>query len=249
MRSSLVAHVVFVLIASLAWSLSDHFNLLDEGFIPRIDAVASALSTLLGDPTFLQQARITCMRVLAAIVIATPIAFTVGFAMGEFYRFGRLLSPSIYLGLAVPQSIFLPLFMMVFGIDDLQKIVFGFTHAFFVMTVITVAAVQSVQPTYAVAARSFGANTRQVYTGIFLPSMAPLLIGAIRLGLIFDIIGVLGAEMYGSRRGLGILLFRWGEEFQLPKLAGAVLLIAVSTIVMNEVLRAAELRLEHWKVS
>ena len=249
MRASLISHVILLGVILVVWEAASKLGWLDPALLPPVETVGRTVGALFADPVFVRHAGTTLYRVLLAIVIAVPLAFSTGFLIAEVSRFGRVVNPVIHLGLAIPQSIFLPIFMLVFGIDTLQKVVFGVTHAFFVMTVVTVAAARSIPPTYAFAARSFGASPWQIYLKVYLPAMAPLLIGGVRLALIFDIIGVLGAEMYGSREGLGILLFRWGEEAQVARLAALVLVIAFATILMNELLRAGESRVEHWKVN
>ncbi len=248
MRASLVSHVVLLGVILVLWEASSKLGWLDPALLPPVETVGRTIGHLFADPVFIRHAGTTLFRVLLAIVIAVPLAFSTGFLIGEVARFGRVLNPVIHLGLAIPQSIFLPIFMLLFGIDTLQKVVLGVTHAFFVMTVITVAATRSIPPAYAFAARSFGAKPWQIYFKVYLPAMAPLLVGGVRIALIFDVIGVLGAEMYGSREGLGILLFRWGEEAQVARLAALVLVISFATILVNELLRAGESRIEHWKV-
>jgi NitT/TauT family transport system permease protein len=59
--------------------------------------------------------------------------------------------------------------------------------------------------------------------------------------MIFCIIGVLLAEMYASRHGIGRLIFSWGEAYQVPELLAGILLISFLTIVVNEAMRFAEL--------
>jgi len=73
--------------------------------------------------------------------------------------------------------------------------------------------------------------------------MLPLVLTGLRLGMIFCIIGVLLAEMYASRRGVGQLIFDWGEGQQVPELIAGIVLISVLTIAVNEAMRLPELRL------
>ena len=72
--------------------------------------------------------------------------------------------------------------------------------------------------------------------------MLPLILTGLRLGMIFCIIGVLLAEMYASRRGIGRLIFSWGESYQVPELLAGILLVSLLTIAVNEAMRLAELR-------
>jgi NitT/TauT family transport system permease protein len=92
----------------------------------------------------------------------------------------------------------------------------------------------------------FGATRAQIYTRIYLPAMLPLVITGLRLGMIFCIIGVLLAEMYASRHGVGRLIFTWGESYMVPELLAGVLLVSVLTIAINEVMRLAEMRVSRF---
>ena len=70
--------------------------------------------------------------------------------------------------------------------------------------------------------------------------MEPLIIEGLRMGLIFTVTGVLLAEMYGAPRGIGRLIFAWGEMSQMPQLFAGVLLVVIVTIICNELLRMIE---------
>jgi NitT/TauT family transport system permease protein len=61
-----------------------------------------------------------------------------------------------------------------------------------------------------------------------------------RMGLIFTVTGVLLAEMYGSPRGIGRVIFAWGEMFRMRELLAGVLLVVLITILCNEALRSIE---------
>lgn len=129
-----------------------------------------------------------------------------------------------------------------FGIGFFEKVVFGITHAYFVIVINTFAAVRSVPAPYVVAARSFGATPTQIYLRIYLPAMLPLVLTGLRLGMIFCIIGVLLTEMYASRYGIGHRIFGWGEAYQVPQLIAGVIIVSVLTIIVNEAMRLLEVR-------
>ena len=87
----------------------------------------------------------------------------------------------------------------------------------------------------------------RIYRSIFLPAMAPQVVTGLRLGVIFAIIGILLAEMYASRTGLGVLLLRWGESYDVNKLMAATVLISAATILINEIMLIWEGRVGRWR--
>jgi NitT/TauT family transport system ATP-binding protein len=158
-----------------------------------------------------------------AFVIGAPIAVIFGFLIGEWREAEKSTRSLINYALNIPQSIFLPIFILVFGIGFFQKVVFGITHLFLITLVTTVAAVQSIPSDQVTALRSFGASRAQIYFRLYLPGMLPLVLTGLRLGLIFCILGVLLAEMYASQTGLGKAIFTWGESGETVSLTAALI--------------------------
>ncbi len=141
----------------------------------------------------------------------------------------------------------MPIFVLLLGLGVTEKVVFGITHVFFVVTINTMAAVREVPHGYAVAARSWGASRARIFRDIYVPAMAPQVMTGLRFGLIFDIIGVLLAEMYASENGIGLQLSRWADSMAVDKLMAATILISIVTIVANELFRAWESRVSRWQ--
>jgi NitT/TauT family transport system permease protein len=105
-----------------------------------------------------------------------------------------------------------------------------------------IAAVQSVPQGLTRVATAFGATRLQIYTRIYFPAMIPIIIGGMRLGLIFTIFGVLLSEMYAASHGVGQTLFSWGEQTRLAELLAGVLLVVAITVTLDELMRFGERR-------
>jgi len=121
-----------------------------------------------------------------------------------------------------------------------------FGLAFFVVTITTMAAVRQVPAQWVQATRSFGGDRWRIYRSIYLPAMAPQVMTGLRLGLIFCIIGILLAEMYGSRDGVGLVIYRFGQAYQMVNLMASIFLISFITVAINETMRLWETRLGKW---
>jgi NitT/TauT family transport system permease protein len=183
---------------------------------------------------------VTAAECLFAFAIVTPLALGCGFLIGESRRLERVFGPALQMLLTVPKSIFLPVFVLMLGIGFAQKVVFAVVLTFFIVVPTGIAAVHSVPRGLVVAARAFGATRGQLYTRIYVPAMAPLVLGGVRLGLIFAVHGVVFAEMYGAEYGIGRDIVLWGEQFQMDYLLAAVLLVVVFTVVLNELVQLCE---------
>ena len=204
--------------------------------------VLAIIGKLVTDRGFIEDMTVTALECLVAAAIVTPLGLIVGFALGESRRMERVLNPPLQLLMTVPKSIFLPVFILIFGIGFSQKVIFAIALAFFIVVPSGMAAVQSVPSGLVLAARAFGATRAQIYARIYLPAMAPVVIGGVRLGIIFAIHGVIFAEMYASSAGIGRSILGWGEAFQMDHLFAAVLLVVGFTVALNEGLAALEHR-------
>jgi ABC-type nitrate/sulfonate/bicarbonate transport system permease component len=77
--------------------------------------------------------------------------------------------------------------------------------------------------------------------------MLPVLLEALRISKIYNLTGVILAEMYASRDGIGHQIATWGENIQMKQLLAGVLMIAVIAITFNELVRWVETRCSHWR--
>ena len=237
-----MAQLLCAAVLAALWEAASRLHWVAPDLLPPFSVVCATLFELLQERQFLAEIRVTLIEVLAAFAIAAPLGLACGFFLGEKRNWGAVFDPLIAFILAVPQSIFLPLFVLALGTGFTQKIVFGVTHAFFVIAVNTVAAVRTVPGSYVILARSCGATRWQLYRSIYFPAMLPLVLTGMRLGMIFNITGILIAEMFSSQHGLGQLLASWGDAFQIRQLLAGIVLVSLATIALNESMRAWELR-------
>jgi ABC-type nitrate/sulfonate/bicarbonate transport system permease component len=230
-----LAPLVFVALLAALWETASRSGLVDPRLLPPLSEVLRVLAGLLQDERFRGDLAITLSEIAVAL-----LGLAVGFFLGENLGAYRMFAPALHLLLSIPKSIFLPVFIFAFGIGFLQKVIFAVTLAFFIVVLSGIAAVRSVPAGLVTAARSFGATRVQISLHIYLPAMEPLIIEGLRMGLIFTVTGVLLAEMYGSPRGIGRVIFAWGEMFRMPELFAGVVLVVAVTIVCNELMRAVE---------
>ncbi|CAM5189174.1 hypothetical protein CDEF62S_04150 [Castellaniella defragrans] len=96
-------------------------------------------------------------------------------------------------------------------------------------------------------ARALKMKTLQRVLYVYLPSMTPVLLEAVRLAMIFNFTGILLAEMYASRLGVGNVVGVWGQSFQIRELLAMIIFISSIAIVFNEFIRHFETKCEHWR--
>ena len=229
------------------WEALVRMGRLDASLAPAPSTVVESLVRLAGRPEVLASLGVTAWEVLAAFLVALPVGLLLGFLLAEVPVLGALFRPLVNFLFGVPKSIFLPVFILVFGVSIPQKIAFGVFTTVFVLIMGGIAAVQSVPRELITVSRVYGATRGQIIREIYLPAMAPILLESARLGMVFNITAVLLCEIYGARDGIGYRIAAWGENLQMPQLYAALVIVAAAAVAVNEALRAVETRLGAWR--
>ena len=92
-----------------------------------------------------------------------------------------------------------------------------------------------------------GARKHQVFRKVLLPVATPAIFAALRLGLIYSLLGVVGSELISARDGLGQLIAYDSSVFQMDGAYGILLLLAVIAVVLNQLMGFLERRLLRWQ--
>jgi NitT/TauT family transport system permease protein len=241
MRLALLAGVLVL------WEALPRLGIVNPMLLPPFTDVLATLVNLLGRAQVQEAIGVTAAEVIVAFVIAVPLGAAIGVAAAESPYFGEIVKPLLFYVFSVPKSIFLPMFILLFGIGFQQKVAYAAVSTTFVVIMSAAAAVESVKGEHVLVARSYGATRSQILMRVYVPSMMPVLLEALRISMIFNFTGVMIAEMYASRTGIGHLIANWGENFMLPQLFAGVILLAAVAIAFNETVRWMEVRCSTWR--
>ena len=205
-----------LLIAVLGlWEALPRLDWVDAELLPPFSAVAATVPVLLGRASIRADLLLTGLEILIGFALSVPVGALLGVITAESRYAGRVLDPLLFFLFAIPKSIFLPLTILVMGIGFSQKIAFAVLSTFLVLTFNFAAAVRSIRAEHLLVARSYGATRAQTIWRVYIPSMLPVLLEAVRVAVMFTITAVLLAEMYASRTGIGHEIVTWGENFQM----------------------------------
>jgi len=241
------ARVAVVMAFFALWEALSRTGAVNPRLLPSASDTLATLADLLQRASVLDSLAVTGSEVALAFALAVPIGAAVGILIAENRYVSDVLRPLMFFAFSIPKSIFLPMFILIFGVGFSQKVGFGFFSTIFIVVMSTTAAVESVKVDHLTVARSYGATPAQIAFRVYLPSMLPVLLEALRIAMIFNLTGVVLAEMYASREGIGHMIANWGENFQMKQLLAGVVLISVIAISFNELVRWIETRCSHWR--
>lgn len=241
-----MGRISVIVVLLLLWEAAGRWWL-DPLFVAPPTRVIAQFGVLLSTKGLVAALYMTLVELVVAFVIGALIGISLGLLVG-LQRFSRkALLPIIIFLYGIPQVTILPLILMVFGIGPPAKITFGVTHCFFPIALTVAAGVQNIDGLLLRSARSQGANRWQVFRYITFPHMLASFFSGMRLGMVGTIVGVLLAELYVSSSGVGFYSRLFSDNFQAPELFGLVFILAAMAVVLNELMRVAEVHFSRWK--
>jgi NitT/TauT family transport system permease protein len=247
---NLVLHPLVLLCVFIAgWEVVARLELINPILLPSASKVGLALVALLQREATWEAIAATAGETVASFLIAVPLGVAIGWFLAESRYWGAVFKPFFYFLFSIPKSIFLPMFILVLGIGFPQKIAFGVFSTLFIVVMSIAAAIESVSGNHKLIAQCYGASRKQIALLVYLPSMLPAILETVRLAMIFNFTGIILAEMYVSRVGLGHLLERWGQDYKLDQLLAGVFIISCAAIAFNESVRVFERKFGHWRSS
>ena len=165
--------------------------------------------------------------------IASLLGIVIGFIMASSELGKQILQPWIAGLYATPTIALAPLFILWLGIGVWSKVLVVIFLVVFPVTINTEAGLRTTSARLIEMLRSFGATPRQIFFKVSLPSAIPFILAGLKLGIGRGLIGVVVAELFGSRAGVGRLISQSADAFNMPELFAGVVVLAVAGIVMT----------------
>ena len=247
MRRAWVARVGVVILLFILWEIAARWWV-DPMFLSPPSRVLMSLQAVFDTRGVPAALRITFWELGVAFAMSVAIGLVVGLAVGLQPFAQKSFMPIILLLYGTPQVTILPLFILYFGIGPASKIAFGVSHGMFPIIVTVAAGVQGIKPILMVAARSMGASRWQMFRWVIFPHMVPSFFAGMRLGMTAVLLGVLLAELYVSAAGIGHFTQMFTQDFDPTKLLGLISVLAAMAIVLNEIVRRAEVHFARWRM-
>lgn len=211
---------------------------------PSKIAVAFYDLTVSGElPYFLGQS----LEVMAyGLVIAVAVGIPLGIAMARFRRLDWALDLPINALYATPLVAVVPLLVLWFGIYLKAKIIVVFLFAVFPVLINTYQGVRECDKNMLEVARSFRSNERRMWQDVLLPFATPYIIAGIRLAIGRGLIGMIIAEFYTTITGLGFMITRYANQFEMDKTFVPVIVLMVLGVSLTTVLKWFGRRIAPW---
>lgn len=236
-----IAHVAFIAGLVGLWELCSNGGLLDPTFFGRPSGIIIFLwKGFFVDGKLWLEFGYTLLGAMVSFTAGSLAAVVAGLLFMMMPGLHRAADPYLTLLNAMPRIALAPLFLLWFGLGVGSKVAVGFSLTFFIVLSATVAGIRGVNSDHLVLSKTLGATQKQVFFKVTLPSAVPVIFSGLRLGLIFALLGVVGAELIAAEHGLGQTLAYLQSTFSMDGVMGLLFLLAFLGLAVTSLMNRLE---------
>lgn len=191
--------------AALTWGQAED-RVLSPVILPSPYEVAVSFPSLWFDRALSRSAIVSLTRVIVGFLVGAGIAVPCGILMGSFEGARAALRPLTVMFGYLPIPALVPLTMSLFGIDELQKVMFLALAFFIYLLPLVVKAIDDVDSVYLQTAFTLGATTSQAVRKVLVAIAWPDIYVALRTGFGVGWGYIILAEMVAAEQGLGNII-------------------------------------------
>lgn len=182
-----------------------------------------------------------------ALGAAAGLAFGTLIALSRLAR--DLLAPSFLAVRQVPVLSFLPLLVLMLGIEEQFKVFIVATAAFFPVALAAFDGIRDVPKAWFEVARVYRTPLPQFVLRILAPAALPAVLVGLRIGLTRAWLVLIAAELLAADSGVGQMMEMGRQLFQLDVVLTGIVLSGVIGFSLDFLMRRAEVRLTQWRAA
>ena len=213
---------------------------------PPLDALGTLVSGLAGGP-LLKDFMVTVWRTVQAFLIAAAVGMPLGVLLGSNEKAYRSVEFLIDFFRSTPSSALIPLFLMIFGVSDINKVAIAAFGAFLIVVFNSAYGVINARKQRVMAAKVMGATRWQVFKDVLIwESLQPSFVG-LRSAVSMALVIVIVAEMFiGADSGLGNRIINSQQVMNVKDMYASILAAGALGYALNILFLVAERKIVHW---
>ena len=243
---SRLVQVGFLVALLLLWYLATNYWGVNRLLLPNPVSVWQQLLDVLRSGEYLPDLRVTLTELVIAFALSMSSGTIVGFFVSRRRYTVRVFDPLFAAIYSIPIILFLPLYVLFFGLGPASKIALGATISFFPIVLSTIAGFSNVDRTLVTAARSMGASDYQLFRYVLVPAALPVILSGLRMGFTVALLSIIGSETIASLAGLGHHIVQLAEGMDMARMFAYIAFVVVIAAVLNGIVSFLEARGRRW---
>jgi sulfonate transport system permease protein len=229
------------------WALASAQEWVPPQILPAPQTVLDTLRELLDSGELVGNTLISLNRVLLGFGLGGAIGLLLGVSMGLSPVIKDYLYPSFKAFAQIPALGWLPLLMMLVGIDEALKIILIAKAAMVPIALNTYQGFRDVPMRVIEVARAFRFSRGQLLARVVFPAAFPQIWTGVRYGLTHAWLALVVVELLASSEGIGFLIVYGRQLYQLDVVLAAVVVVGLIGYLLDKVLALVESRLLRWR--
>nr|WP_145548858.1 ABC transporter permease [Variovorax boronicumulans] len=235
------------LVLFILWDLAVRTGMIKALLLPPpLDALGTLVRGLWGGP-LLTDFAVTVWRTLQAFLIAAIVGMPLGVLLGSNEKAYRSVEFLIDFFRSTPSSALIPLFLMIFGVSDVNKVAIAAFGALLIVVFNSAYGVINARKQRVMAARVMGATRWQVFKDVLVwESLQPSFVG-LRSAVSMALVIVIVAEMFiGADSGLGNRIINSQQVMNVRDMYASILAAGALGYALNILFLVLERKIVHW---
>jgi ABC-type nitrate/sulfonate/bicarbonate transport system permease component len=231
----------------IVWDLAVRLGFIKAILLPPpIDTITALVNGLAGGP-LLKDFVVTLWRTIQAFMIAAVVGVPLGVVLGSSEKAYRSVEFLIDFFRSTPSSALIPLFLMIFGVSDINKVAIAAFGAVLIVVFNSAYGVINARKQRVMAARVMGASRWRIFKDVLIwESLQPSFVG-LRSAVSMALVIVIVAEMFiGSDSGLGNRIINSQQVMNVRDMYASILAAGALGYALNILFLMAERRIVHW---
>ncbi|GBL46382.1 alkanesulfonates transport system permease protein [Sulfuriferula multivorans] len=231
----------------MLWYGVVELHLVNPVLLPSPWAALTALRDAITNGSLPHDFFATLARTLESFLIATAVGVPAGILLGSNERGYRSVEFLIDFFRSTPSSALIPLFMMIFGVTDINKIAIAAFAAVLVILFNSAYGVMNARKQRVMAAKVMGATRLQIFRDVLIwESLSQTFVG-LRSGVSMALVIVIVAEMFiGSENGLGHRIIDAQQVLNVKDMYASILATGILGYALNVLFLILEKFVVHW---
>jgi NitT/TauT family transport system permease protein len=245
--ASVVRRVALLVLGALVWEAAARGGAFSPLIVPSIARIGRELWWLVVRPESLADAWFSLQRAIVGFALAAVVGVALGVLMGRSSIAAACLGPIFSGTYPIPKIALFPVFIYLFGIGSLSKVVLIFLECLYPIVVTTHAGSRAVNRVLVWSAANMGASRARILWRVVVPAAAPFIFAGFRVALPIAMIVVIITEMISSADGLGYLAMYSLASFKTDRMLAVVVMIALIGVALDWLVTLLRDRLVFWE--
>lgn len=237
----------FPLLILLLWYVGAEREWIAPQVLPSPAVVWATLADLFRTGEIWGHLQVSLMRVFAGFALGLGFGLLLGVAMGLSPTVKDYLYPLFKAFSQVPVLGWLPLLMLLVGIDEALKIILIAKAALVPVALNTFKGIQGVPTRYIEVARVLRFTRWQLLSKVVFPAAFAPIWNGVRYGFTHAWLALVVVELLASSEGIGFLIVYGRQLFQLDVVLAAVVVVGFVGFVLDKAMALIEARLTRWR--